>query len=59
MVRQLRMGFGGPVGWDLGTGLAMAEALGLNTFVVAELLPAVEAVAIRKINEQLEAGRDG
>lgn len=36
----------------------MAQALGLSTFVVAELLPSIEAVAIRKINEQLEARRD-
>jgi hypothetical protein len=55
---QVRGGFGSILGWDLGTGLSLASALGMNTFVVADLLPAIEAVAIRKINEQLEASRN-
>ena len=58
MCRQIRGGFGVVLGWDLSAGLALAQALGLNLFVVAELLPAVEAVAIRKINEQIRQARD-
>lgn len=57
MRHQVRGGFGALLGWDLGAGLALAQALGLNTFIVADLLPAVEMVAIHKINEQLEARR--
>jgi hypothetical protein len=57
MTGQLRGGFGSVLGWDLGAALALARARGLNSFVVAELIPAIEAVAIRRINEQLEARR--
>ena len=39
----------------MGAALAMARALGVNTLVAAELLPAIEAVAIRKINEEMNA----
>lgn len=55
---QVRGGFGSILGWDLGTGLALARARGFNIFVVGELLPAVEHVAILKINEQLKALQD-
>ena len=58
MCRQIRGGFGAVLGWDLSAGLALAQALGLNLFVVAELLPAVEAVAIRKINEHIRQARN-
>jgi hypothetical protein len=57
MQHQVRGGFGSLLGWDLGVGLDLARALGLNLFVVAELLPAIETVAIRKINEHLRAMR--
>ena len=39
--------------------LAEAAALGINTLIAAELLPEVEAVMVRKLNEQMEGGRDG
>lgn len=55
---QVRGGFGAILGWDLGAGLALGAARGLNSFVVAEVLPAVERVAIVKINEQVKALRD-
>lgn len=37
--------------------LAMGVALGVAPIVVAELLPAIEAVMIRKTNEKIEEGR--
>jgi hypothetical protein len=41
------------LGWDMGAALAMAQALGVNTLIAAELLPEIEAVMVRKLNEQL------
>ena len=32
------------LGWDMSAALALAHALGLNSMVVAELLPELEAV---------------
>ena len=43
------------LGWDLGAALALAQALGLNPMVVAELLPELEAVMVRRINEKIAA----
>ena len=42
------------VGWDFGAALAMASALGIDPAPVAEILPALEAVMIRALNEQRE-----
>jgi hypothetical protein len=39
--------------------LALADALGADRVAAAELLPAIEAVMIRKLNEQIEVSRDG
>lgn len=33
--------------------LALAQALGVNTLIAAELLPEIEAVMVRKLNEQI------
>lgn len=52
---QLRAIPGAVLGWDLGAGLALAEALGVNTVVAAEILPEIEAIAIRAINDELKA----
>ena len=41
------------VGWDMGAALSLAKALGLNPMVVAELLPDLEAVMARRINEKI------
>ena len=41
------------IGWDMGGALALAHALGLNPMVVAELLPELEAVMVRRINEKI------
>jgi hypothetical protein len=39
--------------------LALAEALAADRAAAAELLPAIEAVMVRKLNEQIEVSRDG
>ena len=43
----------------MGAALAMAQALGIDPMIAAELLPEIEAVMVRKLNEQMEGGRDG
>ena len=50
---------GAVLGWDMGAALAVAHALGIDTLIAAELLPEIEAVMVRKLNEQMEGGRDG
>jgi len=42
------------IGWDLGAALALATALGICPIAAAEILPAIEAVMVRKTNEQME-----
>jgi hypothetical protein len=44
------------LGWDMGAALAMAQALGVNMLIAAELLPEIEAVMVRKLNEQIGDG---
>ena len=39
----------------MGAALALGQALGIPPLVLAELLPAIEAVMVSKINEQMEA----
>ena len=52
---QLRVApSGGVIGWDMGTALSLASALGTCWVATAELLPAIEAVMVRKINEQMD-----
>jgi hypothetical protein len=41
------------IGWDLGTALALASALGVPAIAAAELLPAIEAVAVAGINARI------
>ena len=41
------------IGWDMSAALALAQALGLNAMVAAELLPDLEAVMVRRINEKI------
>lgn len=38
------------VGWDLGAGLEMARALGVNMLLAAEMLPIFERIAVRSFN---------
>jgi len=44
---------GAVLGWDMGAALEMGRALGIQPMVVAELLPVIEAVMVRKTNEQI------
>jgi len=39
--------------------LALAEALGVDTLVAAELLPEIEAMLVRGLNARIGAERDG
>lgn len=54
---QLRVVPGAVLGWDMGAALAMAQALSVNTLIAAELLPEIEAVMVRKLNEQIGENR--
>ena len=56
---QLRVIPGAVLGWDMGAALALARALGIDTLIAAELLPEIEAVMVRRSNEQMEGSRDG
>lgn len=44
------------LGWDMTAALALANALGISALAVAEWLPAIEGVMVRKTNEQIGAG---
>jgi hypothetical protein len=37
----------------MGAALALAQALGINPLIAAELLPEIEVVMVRKLNEQI------
>ena len=50
---QLRVIPGAVLGWDMGAALAMANALWIAPLIAAELLPEIEAVMVRKLNEQI------
>ena len=65
-VRDLVGRLGGPLrvipgavlGRDMGAALALSAALGSDTLIAAELLPEIEAVMVRKLNDAI-AGTDG
>ena len=42
------------LGWDMTAALAMAEALGMDARAAAELLPVIEAVMARHLNQQMD-----
>jgi hypothetical protein len=46
---------GAVLGWDLGAAMTLAAALGVEPLVAAELLPELEAIAVRHINASMEA----
>ena len=48
------MSGGAVVGWDMGAALQLGAALGLSPLIIAELLPPIEAVMVRKNNEEIE-----
>lgn len=52
---QMRVAGKAVIGWDMSAALALAQALGLNPMVAAELLPELEAVMVRRINEKIGA----
>ncbi len=56
---QLRVIPGAVLGWDLGAAMLLAEALGVNRLVAAELLPGIEALMVRRANEQIESVKNG
>ena len=49
------MSGGSVLGWDMTAALQLGAALGLSPLILAELLPPIEAVMVRKINETLQA----
>jgi len=53
---QLRVAPGAVIGWDMGAALALAQALGIPPLIAAELLPEIEAVMVRKLNDALRSG---
>jgi len=53
---QFRCVPGGVTGFDLGAALMMGSALGVPALILAELLPAIEAVAVREMNNRSEGG---
>ena len=54
---QLRILPGAVIGWDMGAALALGCALGVPPLAMAEFLPPIEAVMVRRINEQMAAER--
>lgn len=58
MSGQLRALPGAVLGWDMTAGLALAAALGVPAAAVAELLPEIETVAVRKLNERIRMESD-
>lgn len=44
---------GAVLGWDMGAALDMGRALGISALAVAELLPVIETIMVRKTNEQI------
>jgi len=44
---------GAVLGWDMGAALALAQALGIDALIAAELLPEIKAVMVRCSNEQI------
>ena len=50
---------GAVLGWDMGAALTLAAALGIDALIAAELLPEIEAVMVRKLNEQMAEGNRG
>ena len=49
---QIRAVPGAVLGWDMTAALAMASAMGISPRAVVELLPVIEAVMVRKLNEE-------
>jgi hypothetical protein len=54
----LRIVPGAVIGWDMGAAFALGAALGVPAPTIAELLPEIEAVMVRKLNAQIAANHD-
>jgi uncharacterized protein YneF (UPF0154 family) len=50
------MSGGAVIGWDMGAALHLGAALGVSPLIIAELLPPIEAVMVRKMCEQMGSG---
>jgi hypothetical protein len=44
---------GAVIGWDMGAALTLTAALGIEPMAAAELLPEIEAVMVRRLNETI------
>ena len=55
---QIRVIPGAVLGLDMTAVLAIAGALGVDTRICAELLPDIEAVMVRAINQQIRSASD-
>ena len=50
------MSGGAVLGWDMGAALQFGAALGISPIIIAELLPLIEAVMVRKTNDEMRIG---
>ena len=50
---QLRASQKTILGWDMGAALAMARALGVSSLAAMEMLPEIEAVMVKRVNERI------
>ena len=56
---QLRVSPSGVIiGWDLAAAMALADALAIAPLIAAEVLPVIEAVAVRGLNQNILTGSD-
>lgn len=56
---QLRVSPSGVIiGWDLAAAMALAHGLAISPLIAAELLPVIEAVAVRGLNQNILTGSD-
>jgi hypothetical protein len=55
---QIRAVPGVVLGWDMAAALAMAGALGIDARAAAELLPIIEAVMVRRLNDDSSPSGD-
>jgi hypothetical protein len=55
---QMRINGRSVTGWDMCAALHLGAALGMPAKALAELLPPIEAVMVRKINQQIEASHE-
>ena len=53
---QIRIVPGAVIGWDMGAAFALGAGLGVPAPAIAELLPGIEAVMVRKVNDRLGSG---